>query len=576
MLFRFVAVSTLAAAIPFAILFAYIVLSFRADTARDVLDQAEGSIGALVENGNRVLLQHAQKSQYIATSRVLGENLGKDFGDDLLDKVLFYSEVNQLIANVEFYENPSRSRYTIYLSNLSLYESKHFRPLTLLADGSGIREGLSALPVTQVLWHGTVVQDPSGQDCVGLYRSIPVSGAGTSLLEVLIPLSELEDALYAIALPNECQVEFLDSRPAVIGRFLVRDGRLMEAPAEEPPLATEQAALVQKSFMNGYAVRFHIPESALTRGVGQYLGAMIALFFLMLLLIALVAYLSTRRVVWRLERFVDGLDRGDALPVLPTGQDRGNEDEVATIQRKFADLIRKNDALYRENMDAVRSRRNLETSLLQMKLNPHLLYNSLAVLRWKALEKEESEIVSLLDRMTRYYRAVLGRGSDIVQVVDEIALVEDYIRICEATQAAPIHLEVDMGEAVGKLSVFKLILQPLVENAVLHGLAGKPADRTIRITGRQEDSNLVLSVEDNGVGIPPKTLDRIRAGENVRRMGGFGMKNLRERLSAYYGDDHGFCLESEAGRFTRVTLRIPVLDSASLSDRYRLEEGGTP
>lgn len=231
---------------------------------------------------------------------------------------------------------------------------------------------------------------------------------------------------------------------------------------------------------------------------------------------------------------------------------RGVEGEIARRQAAAAEL----------------ARTRAELRALRAQINPHFLFNALNTIRYFVRTDPETARRLLLDLSRVFQRAL--RSGELVPLRDEIAYVEAYLalesaRLDERLQvvwSVPIEGEEGGRSQDGTANwrdvlVPTLILQPLVENAVLHGVSRKPEGGTVRIDLRQAGRDLRLQVEDDGPGIPAERLAQIRVPA-TQDDPGVGLRNVDGRLRALYGEDYGLAIESEPGQGTRVTIRIPV------------------
>ena len=240
------------------------------------------------------------------------------------------------------------------------------------------------------------------------------------------------------------------------------------------------------------------------------------------------------------------------------------------------------DNIKREQINS----RNLELRLLQAQINPHFLYNTLDNIVWLSEDDRKEEVASIVTSLSRFFRTTLSGGRDYVRIKDEISHVEAYLEIQQFRYRDIMDYEIDIPEKLMDYSIIKMTLQPIVENALYHGLKNKRGGGTIRIglseraaevveSGddifhgiyRLEDGSfyqLVLTVWDNGMGMKEEELLRIRRiAEGLERPSldnsGFGIANVAERLRLNYGANCGITYESEYGRGTKVEIFIPEI-----------------
>lgn len=210
------------------------------------------------------------------------------------------------------------------------------------------------------------------------------------------------------------------------------------------------------------------------------------------------------------------------------------------------------------------SKRDAELNALKMQIQPHYLYNTLDVIRMKALEHDDSETAALLEGLSRQLRYILGKQSDEVALVEELNNIREYFVIVRARYNGLYDLEMSVKDSDLQLKVLKLILQPVVENAVKHGLRTKEGPGKVLIRVEREDEYLNIFVMDNGKGMNKEQLSQIHRRLEDQEMDtntiseSVGLKNVYDRIRYRYGKDYGFEIAGEENFGTIVTFRLPV------------------
>ena len=258
---------------------------------------------------------------------------------------------------------------------------------------------------------------------------------------------------------------------------------------------------------------------------------------------------------------------------------RDNVDEITELGMSFNIMIGK----IRELLDAkVREQENLkkaELRALQAQINPHFLYNTLDTIIWMAESKKTDEVVQIVSALSNFFRISLSKGKDWIAIREEIERTRSYLTIQKMRYRDIMDYQIEVDDAVANYTILKLILQPLVENALYHGLKNQRRRGAITIRAKQKNEDeVLLQVEDDGVGIPPEKLARITAmmndnSDEIRFERGFGLDNVNKRIKLYYGKQYGLSINSEYQTGTCVTLVIPaqkddaINESGSTSDR---------
>ena len=249
-----------------------------------------------------------------------------------------------------------------------------------------------------------------------------------------------------------------------------------------------------------------------------------------------------------------------------------NETEVKALSEgveKMADQI---SALMAQSREEQSRLHKAELALLQAQINPHFLYNTLDTIVWLIETGQSAQAEEMVTSLSSFFRTSLSRGRDVITVQEEQAHVLSYMEIQQIRYRDILQYRIDIPAELGSCRIPKLTLQPLVENALYHGIKLKHGPGTITVSGRAEGDDLLLIVQDDGAGMPPERLQQLRASlENGQRLG-FGFATVHERLRLLFGAPYGLTLESEQGKGTTVTVRIPR--SAALTDTAEQEAQG--
>lgn len=215
-------------------------------------------------------------------------------------------------------------------------------------------------------------------------------------------------------------------------------------------------------------------------------------------------------------------------------------------------------------------KRRAELRALQAQINPHFLYNTLDSIRWKAEMAGATDISRMTTALATLFRIGLSRGAEIITVEQELRHVESYLQIQKMRYSDRMSYTLDIPREVLPLYTVKLILQPLVENAIYHGIKESTHSGTVTITGGREGDTLVLRVSDNGMGIPPERLKMLQRdlerGISVSREG-YGIFNVNERIRLHFGSRYGLTLNSRWGEGTVATVHLPCIPLSEV-DKY--------
>lgn len=199
--------------------------------------------------------------------------------------------------------------------------------------------------------------------------------------------------------------------------------------------------------------------------------------------------------------------------------------------------------------------KDYEMKALQAQINPHFLYNSLSLINWMALETDQEDIIKITLSLSTFYRTALNKGKNILRVRDEIKNMRSYLDIQLMMHDYEFDVDVQVEEDILDYNILNLILQPLIENAINHGIDLKTNGRgCIKIIGEKQNDEIVLIVSDNGVGMSNEQAESILTNKS----NGYGVKNVNERIKLYYGEQYQLKIESEIGIGTKVKVTIPI------------------
>lgn len=274
-----------------------------------------------------------------------------------------------------------------------------------------------------------------------------------------------------------------------------------------------------------------------------------------LLAFLLSAYLT--RPIQRLKARIERISANDFSfdPAIERARD-----EIGEIGHTVNEMSVSIQHLLQETESMYQQRQNIEIKLLQSQVNPHFLYNTLDSIRWMAVIQKCPGIASMLRSLVNLLKNIAKGTQDRIPLQEELALLDDYIAIQSVRYMETFTFENNVPPALYDCRIIKLTLQPLVENAIFHGIEPTGECGTITLSGREEAGDVLLTVEDNGAGIPPETLATLLTAEREHdrsSMNGIGVANVHRRLQLTYGKQYGLSVESEPGKYTRVTVRFP-------------------
>jgi two-component system sensor histidine kinase YesM len=238
-----------------------------------------------------------------------------------------------------------------------------------------------------------------------------------------------------------------------------------------------------------------------------------------------------------------------------------NTKEIQNLSRSFQTMLLEIKELLGRIKDNEKMLRKSELKLLQAQINPHFLYNALDTIIWLAEREEHGKVVNMTAALARYFRLSLSKGVEVIPIFSEIEHVKYYLLIQKIRYENKLTYSIHVDSEIYDYSTVKIILQPLVENALYHGIKDLDEGGHIKIGGKKEGDKIILTVEDNGKGMTKEQIDTIltRPISASVTTGGVAIKNVHERLQVYFGKDYGLKYESILGEWTKVHVIIPAI-----------------
>lgn len=287
---------------------------------------------------------------------------------------------------------------------------------------------------------------------------------------------------------------------------------------------------------------------------------------------------SLSRPIGQLISFMNKAESGDLL-TRSIGE-RG--DEIGMLSRSFNRMLTQINRLISLTERQERQKREAELRSLQAHIRPHFLYNTLDTIQWMARNQGANDAAEVAESLARLFRIGLSGGNDRIPLAEELEHLESYLKIQKVRYRDKLNYAIHSDPALGRYTVLKLLLQPLVENAIYHGIKERRGPGTIEVTVEREDGRLVMRVKDDGVGMDEGRLAEIRRAldmvgrdieaadlmdnEEIAATGGldgnnrgYGLINVHERLRLTFGDRYGLAVDSRRGEGTVVTVIHPVL-----------------
>ena len=413
---------------------------------------------------------------------------------------------------------------------------------------------------------------------ISMSRAVEITVGGSTEQAVLLiemAYQGLEEVLDEVTLGNGGYIYLMDSNGDIIWhpKFeLIASGRVKEnnlvaagyddGSREEVFNGTSQTVVTKTVGYTGWKLVGVIKGTGISLNM---LKTRLFIVFVILLIIFIViiinSYISFRvtNPIRELEKSVKALEEGN----LDADIYMGGSYEVQHLGKSVQDMKFRIKGLMQDIVNEHEEKRKSEFDSLQAQINPHFLYNTLDIIVWQIENEKQSEAVHTVTALARFFRLSLGKGKNIVTVKDEIDHVKNYLMIQHMRFKNKFDYEFDIAEDVLELPSLKLMLQPLVENAIYHGMEFMDGDGLIMVKAWREEDELYLSVADNGLGMTEDKVEMILTGKSASGNGrgsGIGVKNVNERIKLYFGEAYGLTIDSEPDEGTTVIIHLPAKD----------------
>ena len=281
---------------------------------------------------------------------------------------------------------------------------------------------------------------------------------------------------------------------------------------------------------------------------------------LFLFLLAMInAFISDKisNPIKRLDGSVREIESGNLdVEIVPSGSY-----EVEHLGKSIKNMLGRIKVLMSDLVAEHNAKRKSEFDTLQSQINPHFLYNTLDIIVWMIENENSDKAVNIVTALAKFFRISLSKGKNIITVKDEVEHVRNYLMIQNMRFKNRFEYSIDVDEKVLSYSSLKLMLQPLVENAIYHGMEFMDGDGEIDVKVFKEDDSLYFTITDNGLGMSEDMVETLLSKDFVpsKKGSGIGVKNVNERIKLYFGSEYGLKVESEPDEGTKITIHLPAV-----------------
>ena len=506
-----------------------------------------------VSSMDRTLDGYNSLSDYIAFDRTLAEVFSMEYGTP-------YEQYEQLTQKVD------------PILRTASYFHGGMQQITIYTDNGMVKHDTTVAPVSEIEetdWYQKTLEHP-GLNWFANYqektlfsaRKLAFSGAreGVNILYMDVDYQKLFTP-YAETLISECGLYITDQDGKLVfeesrfsGKNQNYDLTYSEFLEQRDRGSTDYIILCEQSNTTGWTVWLYQPVGLAGEAM-RPIGVMAGVTILICIFAAVLAYFITSGMVSsrieRLTHFMQEVQDG-SMDMQMESDDR---DEIGMLYRGFGSMMKRIRTLINEVYLSKITQKEAELKALQAQINPHFLYNTLSLINWKALAAGEEDISRMTLDLSTFYRTALNRGRNVLQVETELSNTRAYLEIQSMLHDGDFDYEIEAQTEILQCESLNLILQPLVENAIHHGIEEKTDGRgKITVRGWKEDNCVWFMVEDNGVGMEQEVADKILTMESK----GYGVRNVDERIRLCYGEKYAMKVESVVGKGTKMTIHFPA------------------
>ena len=286
----------------------------------------------------------------------------------------------------------------------------------------------------------------------------------------------------------------------------------------------------------------------------------VTMFLSLVLLYVLLTYSRklSRRIVYSIDDICERLEdigKGSLLVCVPIQAD---VEEVQLLSDGIESMVGRLKRQIEKNAEQEKQSRRTELALLQAQISPHFLYNTLDTIIWQIESKEISAAMMMVSSLSNFFRVSLSRGQNIITLAEEEQHIRSYLEIQQMRYHDLMEYEINIPDEIKNYILPKLTLQPLVENALYHGIKVKRRKGHILVTGRAQNDHLILEVADDGCGMFEQQLNSLRESLEKDKSEGFGLRTVHQRVQILFGTKYGLTMESTPDVGTKIIVTIPM------------------
>ena len=346
----------------------------------------------------------------------------------------------------------------------------------------------------------------------------------------------------------------------------------------------KQTVIISTIAYTGWKMVGVVRQDARTDGLEQFRIYMVVIVIMLIMMLLLVNRIVSKKIsspILKLDASVRAYEAGEKPDIYI-----GGSYEIRHLGNSIQSSYEEIERLMKKIMEEQNERRKSELAALQSQINPHFLYNTLESITWMIESGKNQDAVFMISELAKLFRISLSRGKTIISIKDELQHCRNYMNIQKYRYKERFETEYDISEEIYSFCTVKLILQPILENAIYYGVGDmdKDEDPRIVVKGWKQEQDIYIAVSDNGIGMRREDVENILTGNQkaIKHGSGVGLINVHTRIRLMFGKKYGLIVESEPDEGTTVTIHLPAVpytrencEALETPEKLQESEGGS-
>lgn len=554
------------ALIPLMILIIGYIVVGEEQLTRSVLSQHLQALEVYDQQLSRGLQEVQARALYVKNDTTIRNYLNRMQTLDMSEKLQFISELQEIESAISVDSNELALRWYSDYTDHS-YGGFCYTKEDLSAIYAGNPEDLDRILNMEINEALTLIREPENdlqKHTVSVYTKINNVNGSDHILEVSMPIAAMVHSTRFELPGNPCiGISFTqtgEGQPMVLLDNQADAHKRLETYFQtgecENCYPLEITATTQP---NGKLVCL-LETEYVWELFGKARLPFVGMIFVMIVMVLVCSYITSRLLTRKVIGFIEHIDEELSHERAKQSDEDDTGKELSDISQRVRELVDRSREQGKRLEAHKLEKKQMELELLQMRFNPHFLYNTLGSIRYQVKDRK---IIQSIDSLIAYYRIVLSKGSLLISIEAEIQMIQEYLKLQTfAYNLQNIAYVYEIEDGAKQYTVIKHLLQPIVENALEHGVRGTSDAATITIRAHLRDQNVVFEVEDTGVGMTPEQIVQMTTAPSSTSVGGYGVYNVIQRIKTYYGPEYGVEFLAEPGKGTLARITIPQKTTA--------------